>query len=294
MIAIRIVNWQALYEVSDKGRAWHGGDKKRQGPLQFVRCRVNGSNWSGSYRDFLKAAGKSAAACFGVFIKALEIAADQPVEHRGWLLDRNGSPLDAEGFAKATGFAVKDVQRGLDIASDSLLGWLEWAELPESLQAIGIVSSQTQHKQSNTTQSIQGTRNVPGKPGSSREPRNEDGNGKATRLKADALIVLYKMVVEPPTKDDSPARGRKNAAKYLMDGYRWADLCAAVVNYGETVNIQDTEQTFRKRCGNFFGRQERFFEDYLPGEYQKPNLPDDSDDDELSRRNWEQMQEEVA
>ncbi len=129
-----------------------------------------------------------------------------------------------------------------------------------------------------------------------RKRPEDNGNGRILKHKADALIALYKMVVEPPTKDDSPARGRKNAASYMREGLCFSDLSAAVVNYGETVAIEGRERAYRKRCGNFFGRQERFFEDYLPDEYHKPDPPDDDDDDddELSRRNWEQMQKETA
>ena len=136
MTGLRIRGWPVLYEVNAKGRAWQPGEQKRQRPLEYLRCRVNGSSWSGSYRDFLTASGNSAAMCFGVFIKALEIAADQPAERRGWLLGRNGDPLDTLGFAKATGFALKDVERAFKVLQDPAVQWIERAELPESLQLV--------------------------------------------------------------------------------------------------------------------------------------------------------------
>ncbi len=121
----RIRDWPRLYEVNDRNREWKDGDKPRQGPLQYVRLSVHGASWTLGYRHFLEVAGDRAAASFGVFTKALEIAACQPAERRGVLLGRGDVPMEAEDLARATGFAVEDVARALDVLCHPDVRWLE-------------------------------------------------------------------------------------------------------------------------------------------------------------------------
>lgn len=135
----RVVRWRENYEVSEKGRPWRDGDALRRGPLEFIRLKACGRAWPESWRDLLAVAGDDAATCFGVFIKALEIAGGHDADKRGYLLGRGDVPMGAADLAQATGFSEADVSRALEVLCDPRVGWLEcipggsgrFRELPE-------------------------------------------------------------------------------------------------------------------------------------------------------------------
>ena len=212
MTALRIRDWGILYEVNEKGRAWKPGEQKRQRPLQYLRCRVNGASWSGGFREFLAAAGKSAAASFGVFVKALEIAADQTVERRGWLLGRNSEPLDTSSFARASGFNLKDVDCAFKVLQDPTVQWIERAELPKALRPV---------------------RESPGESGRIRDPSDKEGRVEEGRSR-----------VEEQTGEKPTAQGAANPTPPYKDiEKQWNTVCGAaglprVVKISEARRVQ--------------------------------------------------------
>lgn len=101
--AYHIVEWDERYEVSDKDRAWKKGNPKRLGPLAYVRLKVHGHSWGRGWRAMLKLCGDRSTEVWGVYVKAIEIAADCPSEHRGLL-------PNSRIFAEITGFPGNSVE----------------------------------------------------------------------------------------------------------------------------------------------------------------------------------------
>ena len=80
-----IVEWEERYEVSTSERAWKPGQQKRAGPLFYIRQKVHGRSWGSGWRKLINLAGPRVFEVFGGYCKAIELAADNPAEHRGTL-----------------------------------------------------------------------------------------------------------------------------------------------------------------------------------------------------------------
>ncbi len=125
-MGIRIADWDARYEVNESNREWKPGDRKRKGPLEYVRSACRGRDQGVGYRYLLAVAGELAPAVFGVFHKLLEIAASEPAERRdGTVYNHHGQPANADELAFITGFPVEIVARSIEVLCDSRIGWLE-------------------------------------------------------------------------------------------------------------------------------------------------------------------------
>ena len=125
-MGIRIADWDARYEVNESNREWKPGDRKRKGPLEYVRSACRGRDQGVGYRYLLAVAGDLAPAVFGVFHKLLEIAASEPAERRdGTVYNHHGQPANADELAFITGFPVEIVARSIEVLCDSRIGWLE-------------------------------------------------------------------------------------------------------------------------------------------------------------------------
>ena len=82
------------------------------------------------------------------------------------------------------------------------------------------------------------------------------------REKVDELYELYKTEIQPLRK--SSARAKENISYYLKK-YTYTDLSKAILNYKTT--IEKTGPEFRKDPANFFGKNDRYFIDYLPDNF---------------------------
>lgn len=89
-----------------------------------------------------------------------------------------------------------------------------------------------------------------------------------TRRKENTVGVLYnfyKNEISPLKK--SSARAKENIAYYLQK-YPFESLKKAIENYKSTIN--GTEPRYRKDPANFFGKNDRYFIDYLPENFESP------------------------
>ena len=90
----RITEWDERYEVNEKGRPCHDGDKKRSSPLEYIRLKVHGHSQGLGWRRLIAAVGqKQAPMVFGIFVKLLELAGDYEREGRGFVEDTQETPL---------------------------------------------------------------------------------------------------------------------------------------------------------------------------------------------------------
>ena len=85
---------------------------------------------------------------------------------------------------------------------------------------------------------------------------------------SDSLYEFYKNEIKPFRK--SSQRAKKNIIFYLKK-YSFEDLKKAVSNYKKIA--MKSEPEFRKDPANFFGKQEEYFLDYLPENYEAPEKP---------------------
>lgn len=141
MLAYRIVDWMGLYEVTLKGHKAKKDtsmEELRSASLAYIRIVVHGHSLSASYRRMVKKASALGSmmemSCFGLFIKLLEVAADQEREYRGWILDDRQRPVNAARIADLLDIYGGKVQELLEILMDDDVSWVELAELPVSLQ----------------------------------------------------------------------------------------------------------------------------------------------------------------
>lgn len=136
MKAWRIVGWLRHYEANDQGRPVEAMSKARARALPWVRLKVNGRSQSDGYRLLQVVAGtaRKVLVAYGVFCKLLELAADQPRNRRGWILDGDGRPADPQNIAWWAHFSPFDVSTALSVLSDKRLRWIEETELPQHLQ----------------------------------------------------------------------------------------------------------------------------------------------------------------
>lgn len=82
---------------------------------------------------------------------------------------------------------------------------------------------------------------------------------------ADSIYGSYLSIIDPLQK--TRGRATDNIAHYLKT-YHHDDLVSAIKNYSTI--IRGRERKYRKDPANFFGKQEKFFIDYLPGKFIPP------------------------
>ena len=137
MQAYRIVDWKR-YEVTDKGKVANSetpiADLRKSG-LPYVRLKVFGHRLGPAYRKLVKKAWASIPvlelAAFGLFCKLLELAADQPREFRGWILDEKQQPMNCKQIAELLDIASSNLIRiSLDLLCDPDIEWLELLDFP--------------------------------------------------------------------------------------------------------------------------------------------------------------------
>jgi len=124
----RITQWVERYEVGSDGKALTDLTKPiRATPLPYVRYKVNGHKDGGGYKRLKLVAGTPAKllSCVAVFSKLLELAADEPRDLRGWILNERDEPATVDDIMLFTGFNKSSINTALQILSDARLAWIE-------------------------------------------------------------------------------------------------------------------------------------------------------------------------
>jgi len=138
---LHITDWDDHYEVNSDGRQWEPGQVKRVSRLTYIRAYVFGP--AGDNLPYTEAAQAVAdkygpdawAPAWGLFCKLLEVAGRQKACHRGYLLGRRASPISARMIQTITGFSKGQIDEGLQILLDPIVGWIEekdFSEMPVS------------------------------------------------------------------------------------------------------------------------------------------------------------------
>jgi len=86
---------------------------------------------------------------------------------------------------------------------------------------------------------------------------------KESKEKIPEVYDFYNFEIKPLRK--SSKRAKKNIGHYLKK-HPLKDLKKSILNYKSTLN--GTEPRYRKDPANFFGRNDQYFLDYLPGSFE--------------------------
>jgi hypothetical protein len=101
---------------------------------------------------------------------------------------------------------------------------------------------------------------------------NKPENNMSTDKKTENALIIYDYYIkkiQPYHK--SKQRALNNIRRYLKK-YTPKNLAITVSNYAIIVNTENREAEHRKDPANFFGIREKFFVDYLPGNFKMPEL----------------------
>ncbi|MCF8082887.1 MAG: helix-turn-helix domain-containing protein [Deltaproteobacteria bacterium] len=95
-------------------------------------------------------------------------------------------------------------------------------------------------------------------------PKGNESNGEAV-----SLYQTYLSFVKPKNKTRHRCLSNLD---FFLNHYSSEDLQSAIRNYAKTV--QDRDPVYRKNPANFFGKQDRYFVDFLP----ENQLPEEEGD----------------
>lgn len=207
--AYRIVDWKRRYEVTSKGRAADEDtplEELRKSSLDYVRSRVYGHSIGPALHNLIDRAYVPGEihefAVFGLFHKLLELAADQQRRYRGWILDKDQSPMGAVEIAKL--FRTHEVDRirqSLSVLCHSEVSWLELTQFPDKsgkVRELPVVPGLFKKK---IETEIKGSKTKEGASDCSRNFSDSAGAIKEAREKA-LMLVLEKLRIRPDSPSD--------------------------------------------------------------------------------------------
>lgn len=99
--------------------------------------------------------------------------------------------------------------------------------------------------------------------------KNSTFYSKEYKEQSDSLYNFYKTEINPLKK--SSARAKENITYYLKK-YSYEQLLVAIKNYKKV--SKDDEPKYKKDPANFFGKNDRYFIDYLPKNFESPQTQD--------------------
>ena len=209
-----IVEWGKRYEVNAHGGQAGQGDTLKARPLDFVRLAAHGRSLSAGSRALERIAGTSQRYlnAYGVFCKLLEIAADNPRDRRGWILDHRERTADALGIAAMAQFPSSAVERALaDLVEAGWIGRADYASgekcpTPDNSRKLPEIPESPEIPEPYITEPEQRTKYNPnpnpngderGQSGSDSEKTDTDhsggngnGNGQMPAFAADAFVSV--------------------------------------------------------------------------------------------------------
>lgn len=146
----RIADWDRHYEVDGHGHAWQPGKGFRHGPIDYVRNKARGREFSRSALAMADLAGESMYWAMGVFGKIAEIVARTPRPQRqgGIIRNRKGEPATAEEIAWMLRVKIETLQPALALLAHPEVAWIE--EVPESSLLLCQESQEAAHGSGNS------------------------------------------------------------------------------------------------------------------------------------------------
>lgn len=142
-------------------------------PLKWVRIEVHGHSQGPGWRRLQRRARDDMAATFGLFIKLLEIAADERREHRNGLIrvERGGQPATLEDIAFDLDFDLDAVRRWMAFLVER--GWI--LDMPDGQKPL---PHDPQRPDESATSGDAGkSRGIPGTPGNAYGDEDETETG---------------------------------------------------------------------------------------------------------------------
>lgn len=100
---------------------------------------------------------------------------------------------------------------------------------------------------------------------------------------AQTVLAAYKMIKRP--KLDLSRNRAKHHLMTLLKKHKVRKLLLAVINYA--IATEDTEEQFRRSCGNFFGRYKEW-EEYAAKDW-KPELDEQAEQDRKDQEAYDRI-----
>lgn len=119
-----ITEWFQRYEVNDKGRAAREGDSLRATKLDYIRSKVHGREFGAGFSAMAELAKSRTYEVFGLFHKFLEIAASEPHERRGSLLNAKAQPATLDDLAFILRTTPGKIAFAMQVLTDKRVGWI--------------------------------------------------------------------------------------------------------------------------------------------------------------------------
>jgi len=135
-----IAEWDENYEVDKDNRTWKPGRPFRQGPLEYVRVKARGRDWSRSSMALSDIAGEKMYAAVGVFQKLAEIVAKsvRPLREGGIIRDRKGEPATVEAIAWMLRMQAQTLRELFSYLAHPEVGWLEQVDSEQGQETSGV------------------------------------------------------------------------------------------------------------------------------------------------------------
>lgn len=124
MTAYRIIAWHQCHETFETNRLIEG--------LKWIAFPTYHDR--GGFRRLMRL--DDGPLVYVAYVLMVQISAKLPRTHRGWLINRDGVPLDTEDLSDRTGAPAGIFQRALEVLSESRhrINWLALQELPPDLR----------------------------------------------------------------------------------------------------------------------------------------------------------------
>lgn len=127
--AYRIARWAELYEPTRREL------RRSTGPLKYVKCHVHGGDQSSSYRRLFHQAENAmlGASAFALFVKLLELAANEPLGKRNGTVYWRSRPATVGDIAFYCSFPDELTVACLDLLCDARIAWVERVDTDEAM-----------------------------------------------------------------------------------------------------------------------------------------------------------------
>jgi len=182
-VGYAVVDWDAIFEVDDKGAPWKTDKPFRRGPLNYLRVPTCGT-FARRLAMIERIASDDAMWIRGFVLDVLGLVAgmDRPDRQGGILRGADGQPATLEELAEALGHPADKVTRAVEVLADRRVGILRTVDASD-LTPKAPDSTEFQGKPGNSTE-------TPGIPGSLSEDLSVEAGakqGNAEQSKADQI-----------------------------------------------------------------------------------------------------------
>ncbi len=257
--AFAVVDWDATFEVDDKGGPWKAGKPFRSGPLNYLRLPTVGT-FARRWAMIDRVVGEDGLWVRGVFDEVLRLVSgmNRPGREGGVIRGVDGQPASVEGMAECLGLPIEKVSRAVSVLADRRVGLLQEVTHDEhpapseaqeaetvpgkSPEILGIPRSLSSDSdtEAGAAQSKAEQSRAEQEQGQEQRPGDQDGSARTALSSFDSLLTALRTAY-----GDNRTIG--NFAGWLLQRYerssssKWAEVQALVKRLIEKSRTADGE-----------------------------------------------------